>query len=441
MSCFKFIFLSLFILIFLNDAYASEPPARGVASQLNDYREKALNYNHDLKAVEKNLAASQEAIKIAKGEFLPKLSSVASYKYTGNPSELSIQLPMMESPFGFKADHSQYGATLSVQQPIYTGGRLRQALHITELESQMAGDQSEALKLNVIYQTDFKYWTTVANAELVAVSESLKEAIVKLTNIVKQRVEAGSVSRNDLLMAEVKLNDAEFQLLQIENQLAINRMGLNSFVGDELKAESPIDTVIPVISALTVDSIHSGALRPELRMAAANVGIQEGMKKINDSKYLPQLHIGAEGSYSSPGYNFNKALDPNYGVYAKFSMPIYQWGKRGKEKRISNYKIGVAKDAQLKIEEQIRLESESAILAFNQAQEQVRLSESSLQKAYENENMLISRYKEGEISILEALDGQLYRQNAQINYVKAKLNAQIRYSELQKALNAYDINA
>lgn len=441
MSCFKFIFLSLFILIFLNDSYASEPPARGVTSQLNEYREKALNYNHDLKSAEKNLAASQEAIRIAKGEFLPKLNSAASYKYAGNPSELTLDLPMFDTPFGFQANHNQYGATLSLMQPIYSGGRLRNALKVSELESQMVSDQSEALKLSVIYQTDMKYWTTAANAELVEVSESLKKSIENLVSIVKQRVEAGAVSRNDLLMAEVKLNDAEFQLLQIENQLAINRMGLNSFIGEELNAQLPIDTIIPVIAGFDIDSLNPHNLRPELRMATTNIAVQEGLKKINDSKYLPQLHIGAEGSYSSPGYNFNKDLDPNYGVYAKFSMPLYQWGKRGKEKRISNYKIGIARDTQQKIEEQIQLETESAITAFNQDQDQVRLSESSLNKAYENETMLISRYKEGEISILEALDGQLYRQNAQINYVKAKLNAQIRYSELQKALNAYDISA
>ncbi|MGL5785878.1 MAG: TolC family protein [Bacteroidales bacterium] len=425
----------------MNDVYASGPCTRSVNTQLNEYRGKALEYNHDLKSMEKNRAASGEAVKIAKGEFLPKLSGAASYKYIGNPSELSLNLPMLESPVGFRGDHSQYGANISLLQPVYTGGRIRETLRVSELESQMVTDQSEALELSVIYQTDLKYWTTVANSELIAVSESLKKSIENLVQIIEQRVKAGAVSRNDLLMAEVKLNEAEFQLMQVENQLAINRMSLNSFVGEELNAQLPVDSVIPVITSITVDSLNPDNIRPELRMAATNIAVQEGMKKINDSKYLPQLHIGAEGSYSSPGYNFNKDLDPNYGVYAKFSMPIYQWGKRGKEKRISNYKIGIAKDTQQKIEEQIRLETESAITAFNQAQAQVRLSESSLNKAYENEVMLISRYKEGEISVLEALDGQLYRQNAQINYVRAKLNAQIRYSELQKALNAYDISA
>lgn len=49
----------------------------------------------------------------------------------------------------------------------------------------------------------------------------------------------------------------------------------------------------------------------------------------------------------------------------------------------------------------------------------------------------MERYAEGEISVLEVLDGQVYRQTAQMNYVQAKLNAQMKYSEVLKTVNAY----
>ena len=39
-----------------------------------------------------------------------------------------------------------------------------------------------------------------------------------------------------------------------------------------------------------------------------------------------RFYVGVEGSYSSPGYNFKKDLDPNYAVYAKVSVPIFEWG-------------------------------------------------------------------------------------------------------------------
>ncbi|MGL5318618.1 MAG: TolC family protein, partial [Bacteroidales bacterium] len=173
MSNFKFIFLSLFILIFPIQGYASEPSAQGVTPLLNVYREKALNYNHDLKSIQKNIAASNEAIRMAKGEFLPQLSANAAYKYIGNPSELSINLPALGAPVGFNADNHQYGATLTVSQPIYTGGRLKNSLEVSQLQSELASNQAEALELSVLFQTDFKYWTTVANAELIEVTKTL----------------------------------------------------------------------------------------------------------------------------------------------------------------------------------------------------------------------------------------------------------------------------
>ena len=43
----------------------------------------------------------------------------------------------------------------------------------------------------------------------------------------RERVEAGLVDPQDLLMAEVKLNEAEYQLLQAKSSLETGRMALN----------------------------------------------------------------------------------------------------------------------------------------------------------------------------------------------------------------------
>ena len=53
---------------------------------LEKYRTMALDYNHDLKAAEKNIAASMEVEKSARADLKPKLSGAASFQYTGNPA-------------------------------------------------------------------------------------------------------------------------------------------------------------------------------------------------------------------------------------------------------------------------------------------------------------------------------------------------------------------
>ena len=59
------------------------------------YREKVLEYNQDLKAAGYNEAMKQEMIKSARADFKPKLSAKGNFNYTGNPLELSIDLPSM----------------------------------------------------------------------------------------------------------------------------------------------------------------------------------------------------------------------------------------------------------------------------------------------------------------------------------------------------------
>ena len=164
----------------------------------------------------------------------------------------------------------------------------------------------------------------------------------------------------------------------------------------------------------------------------------ESSLRLNDSQYKPQLYVGVDGSYSSPGYNFHADMDPNYVVYAKVSIPVFEWGKRRSEKKASKGQIGMATDQLNRVKDDVALEIQTARLNLLQAQEQVKLTENSLEKARENETKALERYGEGKISILEVIDAQTYRENSQLNYVQAKTAAQSYYSGLIKALSAYE---
>ena len=71
-------------------------------SLLQKYRSMALDYNHDLKAADKNIAASIELEKAAQKDLRPKLSGEANFQYTGNPLQLNIDLLSMQTPLAFE---------------------------------------------------------------------------------------------------------------------------------------------------------------------------------------------------------------------------------------------------------------------------------------------------------------------------------------------------
>ena len=67
----------------------------------------------------------------------------------------------------------------------------------------------------------------------------------------------------------------------------------------------------------------------------------------------------------------------------------------------------------------------------------MKLTEKSLEKAAESEQLATDKYKEGEVSIVEVINAQLFHLEAQINHIQSKLNAQIAYSALCRARGAY----
>lgn len=415
---------------------------QGVGAQqsplLEKYRAMALDYNHDLKAAEKNIAASMEVEKSARADLKPKLSGAANFQYTGNPLELTLDIPSMGLAKTIEGKQLNYGGSLTILQPVYTGGRVLESIRMAQHQQSFAGNQAETVNAAVCYQTDIQYWSTVARREVVAVAEDFRNSMAALVNTIRERVEVGLVDPQDLLMAEVKLNEAEYQLLQAQSNYETGRMALNSMIGVQLENPTEVDALIPMVVINDSVWISTGAGRPEIRMAYDRIQIAESTKKLNDARFKPQFYVGVDGNYSSPGYNFKKDLDPNYAVYAKVSVPIFEWGKRKSEKRASSFRVGMAEDNLNKVMDQVDLEVSVARKALAQAVERVHLSESSLAKAEENEAKAMERYNEGKVSVVEVIEAQTYRQTSQVNYVQAKAAAQGHYAELIKAFHGYD---
>ncbi|MCM1613997.1 TolC family protein [Phocaeicola massiliensis] len=405
---------------------------------LEKYRSMAVEYSHDLKAADKNIAASIELEKAAQKDLYPKLSGNANFQYTGNPLELTLDLPSTGNPVTFEGKDLKYSASVSLTQPIYTGGRLLETIRLARYRHNVSGFQEEYIRSGIYLQTDMQYWNTVARTEIVRISDDYRNSIASLTQTIRERVNAGLTDRQDLLMMEVKLNEAEYQLLQARKNLENGLMALNSLIGVELGAPTEVEDSVSMVVVNDV-SLWSdgGAVRPELKIATEQIRMAESEKKLVLSKYRPQFYVGVDGSYSSPGYNFRTDMDPNYAVYAKVSVPLFEWGKRKNEKRASSFKVDMATDNLNKVTDGVNLEIRTARNSLRQAMEQAELTRNSLDKARENETMALERYDEGKSSITEVIDAQTYRQIAQMNHVQAKVSAQNYYSELLKALNKY----
>lgn len=421
---------SLFLLL-SNNIYAQ------VSAFQMEYRNRVKEYNQDIKSAGYTVAIQKEKEKSAKADFFPSLSGNADASYTGNPLELSINRASTGEQVTFYGKDKKYGASLTLAQPVYSGGAIKAGYEKAQKEHELSLYEKERIMNNTLYDADVYYWNKVARDEMVGVAEDFQESMSALVDVVKHRVEEEYTDRNDLLMVEVKLNDAKYKLIQARNDAEVARMQMNSFSGIPFNEIMQTDSSIIAISdvqqyAEPIDTLILN--RPEIQIAAGKIDIQQSEAKIANSMFMPKLSVGVDGSYSSPGYNFHSDLDPNYCIYAKLSVPIFEWGKRKNTRRVGKLGVKIAEENNNKTIDKVRLEVESAFYTFSQAVQKVVLTENSLSKAAESEQMAMDKYKEGNISIVEVINSQIYHQEAKVNYIQSKLNAQIAKSALDRAV-------
>lgn len=407
-----------------------------------EYRKQVLDYNQDIKVAQQNAGMQSEYKKAAKSDFKPKLTGGANFNYTGNPYEISLNSPTNGNNMTFEGQHMNYGVGLSLEQSIYAGGGLQGQLDAAKYKQSMATNNLDRTINVVLFEADVKYWQVIAQNEMVDVARSYVNSVKKLEEVARHRVEVDYADKNDLLMTEVKLNDANYQLLRAQNSAQISTLALYSFANIDANVNIPLDESVIALKdqpQLESDLMALVSKRPEVLMANDQINLEKSNKKISKSKYLPQFSIGVDGNYSSPGYNFKTDMDFNYAVYAKLSVPIFEWGKGKSTRRAHDYSIQMATQQKSKLEDNITLEIRSAYYNFSQSIDQVKLTENSLLKAKESEDLTLDRYKEGTVSIVEVLNSQLYHQQAQINYIQSKLNAQIAKSEFERTTLSYKL--
>lgn len=152
---------------------------------LQEYRTKVKAYNQDIKAAGYAASIQQEKEKSAKADFLPSLSGNANFNYTGNPAELSVAIPSLNEPVSFQGRNAKYGASLTLAQPIYSGGALQVGYDKAKKENESSRYEQMRVTNNIIYDTDVYYWNKVARQEMVTVAEEFKESVATLVEVVK----------------------------------------------------------------------------------------------------------------------------------------------------------------------------------------------------------------------------------------------------------------
>jgi len=416
----------IFILCFASSIVAQSQSAL----TLEQCREIAIGGSPILKQSEQQVGAAESAEQAAKKDYYPQIDVNGDFKYLQEPMTVEV------GGTKFEGNNSQYSLNASLIQNIYSGGMVRKMHEMSGYQLNLAENNKDAIEDVVLYQTELYFWNAIYKEELLELSGLYKGVIDDLVKVVRNKVEGELVNRSDLLLVEVRQNEAELARMKASDNLEIALMELKKTMG------IPVDSLVypqanlGQLSAFSTDKSLNEALnnRPEMASQKELINIRESQVGLAGAKYGPTVYAGVVPVWGAPNHKL-PGDDPVYNtsVVAGLSMPIVRWGKKRDEVNQQKFLKDAEQYQMEELENQISLEVKSAKYQLDEAVNRVDLTTKSLEKAKENLEMMTDRYVEGLTSILEVLDAQLYWQNAYRNMLDAQAYYQSALSTYKKA--------
>jgi outer membrane protein TolC len=311
-------------------------------------------------------------------------------------------------------------AGLSVEQPVYAGGKIRAAYRMTQTAETIARLNSQYTGTEIIVRTDEAYWTCIQMNELVKLAESYQTMLVELLRNVSAAQSAGLKHRNDVLKVQVKANEAELQLLKAENALRLSKKNLCHITG----ISSDVELVFPESFDALDDEVSYGGTfdaRPEYAILSQQITLKQQQIDLTRSDFLPRVGIVANYGYmNGMKLNGTKLLNrASLSVIASVSVPLFQWGEGKNKIRAARTDLEIVRLERDDVGERMELEISRAIDKCVESAAEVKLTERSLQQSAENMKISSDQYREGMETLSDYLESQAVWQRAYMEHIDA----------------------
>ena len=330
---------------------------------------------------------------------------------------------------------------VGVTQPVYMGGKVRAYNEMAGLAERLAESNRSRELQDVILATDEAYWQIVALSYRRKMVEKYVETMKKLEHDIRLMHEHGVVTKAEILQVAVKLNEAEMNLVKVEDGLILSRMVLNQLCGLELGEVVPLQEEVVEEEAKPVLSLSMKQVlqhRPEISSLQYAQDIYRKKERIALAEYLPNVALMANWLSTSPSSfdGISTKFEGMWSVGVGVRVPIVHWGasrKSLKHTRAQTEIVGLKlEEAKEKIELQVR-QSEFRV---KEVERKLAMARKNQEKAVENLKFAELGFREGTIPVLNLLEAQTAWLQAHSELIEARIEA--RLSEVY-LLRAYGV--
>ena len=422
----------------LSPLFASAAPLT-----LDEAVQRALTHNPELRAADRQTQAAQARAQAAQVLFRPQVDLRYMARRSDNPLDAfadklntrSVTTPdLAPGAINEPGASSVHVTQLSIELPLYTGGRLI-------AQKRAAGDAAEAARLSyehqrltTVYNTIQAYRGAQAGARGMSIADDAVEAAREHAATTARLARQGRIAVSDRMTAELNLASVESLREQAAHRQRLALDDLRRLLGLPFDAELSLPTWEPTpVSASTSpsDSTQRG-LTQRKDLQAQSILLNASRSKIGAARaaFQPQVSVIAADSW----YDDNAALDnKSQSIMGVVSLNLFNGGRDWHGLTAAQHETA---ESELRLEamrESIRSEVHAATSRLTEADARRRIAAESVNKARDTVRLVKQRYGEGRTILIDLLMSERVLVEARNEELTAALNQELSAAQLQLA--------
>jgi outer membrane protein len=426
----------------------AQAPGLGTAAQTLTAEEsvrRGLAHSARVRAAEADAAAARARAGEARAGMLPAVRAQASYtRLGGDIPDLEFTLPGLDTTFTLlPIERDRYHSELSVEQPLFAGGRLRAGRRAAEREAAAAEWAEEEARADVALEVRRAYWTLHgARAALEATDAALAQVEAHLRDV-RRRYEEGAVLRADVLAAETRRSEVLLERVETTNAVRVSQLELNRLLGlpptTEVTPTGPVEAepLSPVAEALAEQTVLA---RPELRALEERVAALRAQEAVARGGRLPELAFVSRYTYARPNpYVFTEQNEFRGTWEAGFALRWGLWEGGAQEARAAQARAA-RRAAEARLEEAWEVAVVDVArqnLEARRAEEALGVAAQVVEQAAEALRVTRQQFVEGAALSAQVLEAEAAYRGALAREARAVAERAIARAMLLRALGEY----
>jgi outer membrane protein TolC len=347
-----------------------------------------------------------------------------------------------------RVSDQDWAVDLTVTQSVFAGGSISSSIAAQKYRREAALFELRSVINNALFGVRTKFYAVLLAKKKISVAEQSLNLLEEQLKTVKDRYDAGTLSKFDLLRAQVAVANGRPPLIRARNDFRISIEELRQVLGFATVSADNVAKLPEFLGELTYEptaielpaAIESArANRPELQQLFKLEQAADKSVSAARGNYWPSLGIGA-------GYQIKKSAADNdlnhtrdgWSAIAQGNWAIFDG--RATAGRVAQARSALAQMKLTTAEQQLAIDVEvrRAHSTLQEAVELVTASKAVGEEAEESVRLAKARFDAGTATQLDVLQAQVALTEARTNEVEALYNHTVALASLRKAMGVAD---